>query len=80
MSEPYDGTQDYVVVNTWMYTVEQYLSLSQLSSPNLVITDHNKISFASSYLKNDAAIWWYHKVNSVNTPSTLENVKTDLLA
>lgn len=50
--------------------VEQYLTLTQRSAPNAAITDHNKISFASSYLSDNAAIWWYHLVNCQSTTST----------
>lgn len=74
------GTRDYVTVNTWLYTVEQFLNLAQLSSPTVIINDHNKISFASSYLKENASAWWYHSVNSPNTPTTWESFKAALIA
>lgn len=77
--EAYDGTRDYVTVNTWLYTVEQYLNLAQLSSPNVVINDHNKIALSSSYLKDNDSAWWYHLVKSPNTPSTWESFKSSLI-
>lgn len=78
--EAYDGSRDYVKVNTWLYMIEQYLNLTQLSAPNIVINDHNRISFASSYLKENAAVWWYHLVNLQSTPTTWDSFKEALLA
>lgn len=78
--DTYDGTREYVTVNTWLYTIEQYLSLTQLSSPNTPLTDHNKIAFASSYLKGNAAVWWFHIVNSQESPATWGAFKARLIS
>lgn len=78
--EAYDGTRDYLLVNTWIYNVEQYLNLSQLSSQNVVVSDHNRIAFASSYLKKNAAVWWFNKVNSPESPTTWDSFKNALTA
>lgn len=68
-----------MAVTTWLYTVEQYLSLIQLSSSSIFITDQNKISFASSYLTGNAAIWWYQLVNASNIPSTWDEFRAVLM-
>lgn len=68
--EAYEGKRDFVTVSAWLYTVEQYLCLSQVSNPAVVIDDHTKIAFDISYLKGNAAIWWFHKVNYPETPAT----------
>lgn len=77
--ETYDGTRDFVNVSTWLYKVEQFLSLTQLSAPTTIITDHNRIAFASSYLSGNAAIWWFHLVSSATTPTTWESFKAALM-
>lgn len=73
--DTYDGTRDFLVVNTWLYKVEQYLSLTQLSSPNVAITYHNRIAFASSYLTGNAAVWWFNLVKSPETFSSWDAFK-----
>lgn len=68
--DTYDGKRDFLTVNAWLYQVEQYLSLIQLGSPDALISDHNQISFASSYLKGNAAVWWFNLINSNSSPTT----------
>lgn len=73
--DSFEGTRDFLTLNNWLYTIEQYLSLTRISVPTISITDHNKIAIASSYLKGNAAIWLYNKVNSSNIPATWEAFK-----
>lgn len=77
--EPYDGTRDYLKVNTWLYTIERYLSLTQLASPTAAISDHNRISFASSYLKGNAAVLWFNMVNNSRIPTSWDEFKTMII-
>lgn len=44
------GKRDYLVVNTWLYKVEQYLALMQLGNPGVVLDDGNRILYASTFL------------------------------
>lgn len=77
--ECYDGKRDFLTVNTWIYTIGQYLSLTQLSSPSIQITEHNRIAFASSYLKGNAAVRWYNLVNSPSVPTSWNKFKEFLI-
>ena len=55
--EPYDGRRDYLVVNTWLYKIEQYLIIAQLSKPSNVLSDGNRIIYASMFFTGTAAVW-----------------------
>lgn len=77
--DTYDGRRDFLTVNTWIYKVEQFLNLSQLSSPETLITDLNRIQFASSYLTGNAAVWWFNVVNGVDAPTSWEGFRTKLV-
>lgn len=54
--EPYGGQRDYLVVNTWLYKGEQYLTLVHLSNPTVVLIDANCILYASTFLTETAAV------------------------
>lgn len=73
--EAFDGNREFLIVNTRLYSVEKYLNLSKLSSPTTPLMDHDKKKFASSYLKQNAAVWWYNLVNSPSVPITWEDFK-----
>ena len=68
--ECFEGKRDMLLVNTWMYKIEQYLALTQLRKPSLTLTDANKISFASSFFTSTAAVSWFTTVQNGNIPTT----------
>jgi hypothetical protein len=71
----YDGKRDSLTVETWLYQVEQYLSLVQVGSPETPINDETKISYASSLFTQTAATWWYMLVQAGSVPGNWENMK-----
>lgn len=73
--ETFNGNRDFLGVNTWLYKIEQYLALTQISSPQVTLTDLNRITFASSYFSGNAAVWWFNIVQSVAAPTTWDNFK-----
>lgn len=78
--ESYDGRRDFLVVNTWLYKVEQYLVLVQLSNPGVQLTEGNRILYASTFLTGTAAVWWYTLVQSKWPPTTWEQFKAKVVA
>lgn len=58
--------------------MEQYLNLTQLSNPSVQFSDHNRVSFASSYLQGSAAMYWYNLATLVNVPTTWDEFKRKL--
>lgn len=68
--DAFDGKRYFLAVSTCLFKVQQYLSLSALSNHSTEITDEKRIMFASSYMTNMVASWWYTVVQSVHTPST----------
>lgn len=40
--DPFDVFRDFLVVNIWLYKLEQYLVLVQLSNAAVALTDKNK--------------------------------------
>ena len=70
--EPFGGRRDALTVNTWLFQTEVYLNLVQLGNPTLQLDDGNRISFASTLLKDNAANWWYLKVHNNEIPGTWE--------
>lgn len=77
--ETFDGRRDFITVSSWLFKVEQYLSLTQLSNPAAPISDQNRIAFASSFLTSTAASWWFTIVQSNQVPSSWNNFRTLLL-
>lgn len=75
----YDGKRDFLAVNTWLFKIQQDLSLAALSNPSVKLTDENRIMFASSFLTSTATSWWYTVVQSGHTPSTWEDFRTLVL-
>lgn len=73
--DTFDGKRDFLSVSTWLFKVQQYLSLIVLSNPNSVISDDNRIMFASSFMTGTAASWWYTIVQSGRTPSSWEQFR-----
>lgn len=78
--DTYDGDRDCLTVNTCLYTIEQYLNLSQLSVPYIIISEHNTIAIASSHFKGNAAVRCYNIVNAPTVPTSSESFKTLLTA
>ena len=54
--EAYDGRHDYLVVNTWLYKIKQYLISAQLSKPSNVLSDGNRIIYTSTFFTGTAAV------------------------
>lgn len=73
--DSYDGRRDYLVVNTWLYKVEQYLALTQITRPGVMLDDSSRILFASTFLTGTAAVWWYTLIQSNKIPNTWEQFK-----
>lgn len=69
-------TRDLLVVNTWLYKVEQYFNLVQLANGSVALTDDNRISFATTLLTGTAAIWWYTVLKSDAVPQTRDEFST----
>jgi len=78
--DAFDGTRDFLVVNTWVYKVEQYLALAQLANPTAPMTDANRIMYASTFLTGTAAVWWYTVVQTALLPNTWEDFKKAVIA
>lgn len=78
--EVYDGKRDFLVVNTWLYKVEQYLVLVQLSNPAAPLTDANRITYASTFLTGTAAVWWYTVVQANLAPTTWDTFKAAVVS
>ena len=68
--EACNGKRDCLVVNTWLYKVEQYLGLVELSSPGMTLADANRIMYASTFLAATAAVWWYTLVQANQVPTS----------
>lgn len=78
--EPFDGRRDYLVVNTWLYKIEQYLTLVQLSNPGLPLSEGNRILYASTFLTETAAVWWYTLVQANTVPTTWTQFKDKIIS
>ena len=65
----------FLVVNTWLYKIKQYLGLVMVMNPGLALSDENRISFASTFLKETAAIWWFTLVKSNTALTTWEQFR-----
>ena len=68
--EPFSGKRDAVTVAAWLYQIETYLNLLQVSNPEMPIDQGIRVSFASTLLKGNAANWWYMLVQSGQAPGT----------
>lgn len=77
--EKYNGKRDFLTLNTWIYKVDQYLSLSQISNPGADISEDAKTMFAASFLTETAAVWWFTLVQNNATPNTWQGFKQALL-
>lgn len=78
--ESYNGTRCFLIVDAWIYNIEQYRSFTQLRSPYVAINNYIKVYFASSYLSRYAAVWLYNWVSSPNRAVTREAFKNSLTA
>lgn len=68
--DPYDGLRDFLIVNTWLYKMEQYLVILQLGNPGQVLSEANKIVYTSTFLTGTAAVWWYTIVQASQVLTT----------
>lgn len=66
--ELFSGRRDAVAVNTWLYQVEMYLNLLQVTNPQIILDENTRVSFASTLMKGTAAQWWYMLVQSGQAP------------
>lgn len=48
--------KNHLILSTWIYTAGQYLSPSQLFSPDSVISSHKRIAFASPFRNENAVV------------------------
>lgn len=53
----FSGKRYFLVVNLWLYKVEQYFNLMQVLNANVVLTDASRISFSTTLLTGTVAIW-----------------------
>ena len=70
----YDGKREDLAVRTWLYQVDQYLTLAQVGN-QVPLSDETKIAFATSYMTSTAATWWYTLVASNSAPTVWEEFK-----
>lgn len=77
--DAFDGRRDFLAVSTWLFKVEQYLTLSAISNPSATISDESRIMFASSFMTSTAASWWYTIIQSGQEPSTWTEFRTLVL-
>ncbi len=73
--EPFDGKRDYLVANTWLYKIKQYLALLQFGNPRSHISEETKITFSTTLLTGTTAEWWFPLVQGPNSPSTWVSFK-----
>lgn len=73
--DAFEGKRDFLAVSSWIFKMEQYLSLTQLSNPTTNISDENRITFASSFFTGNAASWWFTVVRSGQIPSSWNDFK-----
>ena len=69
----FNGSRDFLVVNTWLYKVEQYFVLVQVANANVVLSDANRISFATTLLTGTAAVWWYTVLKANEVPQSWDS-------
>lgn len=68
--ESYGGKRDYLSVSTWIFKMEQYFHLVGMFKPGMLATDASRIMFASTFLVESAAIWWFTLAQTNTTPDT----------
>ena len=78
--ESFDGRCDYLMVNTWLYKMEQYLVLLQLFNPVTPLSDNNKMTYAAMFFSSTAAISWYTVVQANKVPITLNGFRKLVVA
>lgn len=77
--EKYNGIRDFLTLNTWIYKVYQYRSLSQTSHPGAEISEDATIMFSASFLTETAAAWCSTLVQTNSTPNTWKGFEQPLL-
>lgn len=71
----YGGKRDFLMVNTWLFKIQQYLYVSVLSNYAVSISDSDKIMFATFCISVNTAPRWYTVGKSGQLPATLENFR-----
>lgn len=71
---------DYLIVDKWLYKVEQHLAFFQLSSPSAVLTEANNILYVSMFLTGPAAVWWQTTVQANTVLSTWAEIDAKMAA
>ena len=66
--EPFTGIRDAVTVSAWLYNIEVYLNLLQVSNPQLVLDEGTRVTYASTFLRDHAEKWWYGLVEAGQVP------------
>ena len=75
--DSYDGRRDYLSVNTWLYKLEQYLSILMVLNPSLTrMSENGRVMLASTFLTGTAAVWWHTIVQMNKTPTTWDEFKS----
>lgn len=77
--DSFDGKRDFLVVNTWLYQVEQYLTLAELSTPGTVLSDDTKIRYTSTFMTGTAAVWWFTRVQGDTVPRNWTQFKDAII-
>lgn len=61
---PFDGRRGASTMNTWFYRLYAYRTPVVYGSPQLLLDENVKTTFASSLLQCNEANWWYMLVQS----------------
>lgn len=73
--EELDSRGDALSIYTWLYQVDQYLNLLQVTNPEVAIDNNVKDSFASTLFKGNAAKWWFMLVQAEQAPGQWKTLK-----
>lgn len=69
----------FLTVNTWLFDMDHYPTLSRLNNIVVQIFVWSKIRFASSYLKGLAAVWWYNVIATTPVANSSEDFNASVL-
>lgn len=54
-AESFKGKKDFLTVNTWLFHVQQYLSLTFFSNPYAIILVETRVMFVSFFIISTAS-------------------------
>ncbi len=66
----FNGRREFLSDNAWLFKIEQYFTLINEFNSNTLASEASSVTFASKFLSDSAAIWWYTKVSSGTAPNT----------